>query len=214
MSGSFIPAAASPRPVRLAARLCVAAVLVLYALHVLERFIAEPLLPVFRAVISVVDEQFVVTDARLGREGPNEALDFRANLRRPAQIAGHVVYPFGWQGIPAGEYEVTYTLGGALQYSALLLIIALAWPARRAHELAVRLPMCLLFAGALLLIDVPTTVIAELRHAAENMVDPRALSGWMIWSRLLAGGGGISLSILLAALAINAGRRYSRPVSR
>jgi hypothetical protein len=191
-------------------RLLLAAILVLYPLHVLERPIVEPLVPLFRSVISALDQQFVITDARIDREGRNEVVRFRANLRQPTRFAGRVLYPFGWEGVPGGGYEVNCPLGGVLQYSGLLLILAMAWPARRSAELAVRLGVSLLFVGVLLLIDVPTTVVAELRHAAETLVDPHALSGWMIWSRFLMGGGGIALSILLAVLAIGAGRTVAR----
>jgi ABC-type tungstate transport system substrate-binding protein len=187
----------------------VAAVLVLYPLHALDRPIVEPLVPVFQGVIEALDHRFVITDARLSAEGATEVVRFRANLREPVTVAGRLVYPFGSNGMPAGGYEVMYTLRGVLQYSALLLIIALAWPVRGARELAARLFASALFVGLLLLVDVPTTVIAELRHAVETAVDPGALGGWMIWSRFLMGGGGIALALLLAVLAISAGRRWS-----
>jgi hypothetical protein len=180
-------------------------------LEVLGRFIVEPLVPVFRTVIQALDRRFVITDARLGAQGSTEVVRFRANLRAPVTIAGRVVYPFGSNGMPAGGYQVSCDAGGVLLYSALLLIVACAWPARRAQELAVRLLTCIPLVGVLLLIDVPTTVVAELREGVARLVDPGAQSGWMIWSRFLMGGGGIALSILLTVLAINAGRWFSRP---
>jgi hypothetical protein len=216
MPGSFTAAVTSPRPLSLAVRLLVVAALVLYLVQLLEKAMVEPLVPMYRSVIGLLDQQFVITDARIGRDRGSEVVMFRANLRGPTRFAGRVLYPFGSNGMPAGEYQASCTLGGVLLYSSLLVILALSWPARcvqparRVRELAVRLLISLAFAGLLLLIDVPTTVVAELRHAAETLVDPHALSGWMIWSRFLMGGGGIALSILLAALAIAVGRRYSR----
>lgn len=214
MPGSSTAVATSPRPLRLAARLLVSAVVVLYALHSLERFIVEPLVPVFRGAVGMLDPRFVITDARVIREARGEVVRFQANLREPATIAGQVVYPFGSHGIPDGGYAVTYTVGGALQYGAVALIIALAWPAGGARELVLRLLLCVVFVGALLMIDVPSTVIAELRYGIETSIDPHALSGWMIWSRFLMGGGGLALTMLLAALAICTGDRYSRPPGR
>ena len=41
-------------------------------------------------------------------------------------------------------------------------------------------------------------------------LDSHALGYWMIWSRLLMGGGGLALSVLLAVVAVCVGRRYSR----
>jgi hypothetical protein len=210
MPGSLTPAVTRPRPLRLAVRLLVAAALVLFPVVVLQRLLVEPLLPVFKTVIGVLDQQFVITDARVDREGPDEVMLFQANLKQPTKIAGHLVYPFGWYGVPPGGYQVTCAPGGVLLYSAVLIIIALSWPASRVREVVVRVPLCLLFVALLLLIDVPTTVVAELRHSVETLVDPHALSGWMIWSRFLMGGGGIALSVLLAVIAISAGRWYAR----
>ena len=209
MPGSSTPADRLPQPTRLAARLLLVAVIVLSTLQGLERLIVEPLVPVFGAAVGLLGPQFVVTDSRVIQEETGKVVRFHANLREPMTIAGQVVYPFGSHGIPDGGYEVNYTLGGVLQYSALLLIIAFAWPAKRAQELMVRLLLCIAFVAALLTIEVPSTVVAELRHGVETMVDPSALNVWMIWSRFLMGGGGCALSILLAALAISAGRRYS-----
>jgi hypothetical protein len=190
------------------------AVIVLSTLQGLERLIVEPLVPVFRAAVGMLDPQFVITDSRVIQEQTGEVVRFQANLRKPVTIAGQVVYPFGSHGIPDGGYEVTYTAGGVLQYGALLLIVALAFPAKRAQELMVRLLLCVAFIAALLIIEVPSTVVAELRHGVETMVDPSAVNGWMIWSRFLMGGGGCAVSIVLAALAISAGRRYSRPPAK
>ena len=210
MPGSSIAAASvPPRPLRLAARLLLAALLVLVSLHALERLIVGPLVPVFRLVTEVLDREFVITDARLDHEGPNEVVSFRANLRAPVTIGNRVVYPFGMPGVPTGWYQVDCTLGSVLQYAALLLIIALAWPARHPRELVVRLVTSIVLAVVLLLVAVPTTVVAELRHIVETDVDSHALGYWMIWSRLLMGGGGVALSILFAVMAMSIGRRCS-----
>jgi hypothetical protein len=211
MLGSFTQAARAPAPLRLAARLLVAAILVLYPLHVLERVIVEPLVPALGEVTGVLDGQFVVTDARIEGQASNEILRFRANLTRPMEVAGSVVYPFGRNGLPEGGYQVRCSVSGVLLYSGLLLIIVCAWPVRGARELALRLLMCIPLAAALLLIDVPTTVVAELRQIVVMQADPHGLSLWMIWSRFLMGGGGIAMAICFAALAITAGRRYSPP---
>jgi hypothetical protein len=210
MPGSSTAAVPLPlQPIKLGARLLLVAVLVLYSLHALEHFIVEPLAPMFQAVIGALDRQFVITDAGLGHEGSNEVLSFRANLRAPVTIAQGVVYPFGSHGVPPGWYQVDCTLGSVLQYPALLLIITLAWPARQPREVVVRLLTSAAFAGLLLLIAVPTTVVAELQHAVETEIDSHALGYWMTWSRFLMGGGGVALSMFLAVVAIHIGRRYS-----
>jgi hypothetical protein len=206
MPGSASPAATWPRPLRLSLRLLVAALLMLGSLQLLGHRIVAPLVQPCASLVTLLDDAFVVTDARIAREAGSDVLRIRANLSRPLLTGGKIVYPFGWGTMPAGGYQVVCTVSSTLIYSALVLIIALAWPALSAREYLPRLLVGLILSGLLLLLTLPTTVIAELQHIAETLADPRALGGWMILSRLLMGGGGLALSIALAAVAISAGR--------
>ncbi|HVN43738.1 MAG TPA: hypothetical protein VMT66_00690 [Steroidobacteraceae bacterium] len=210
MPGSSTAAAPLP-PARLIARLLVAAAVVLYLLHTAGSLVLEPLVPVFRAIIGGIDPQFVITDAFTGHEDASEVLIFRANLREAVTVAGQVIYPFGTHGVPEGGFQVSYTVGGVLLDDALMVIILLVWPAQRVWELLVRLLLGLPAMTVLLLIGVPSTVVAELQHALQTQVDTHALGGWLIWSRFLMGGGGMALSSLLALLVIRGTRRFAPP---
>lgn len=199
MPGSPTAAVTWPRPGSLTVRLVVSALLVLGGLHLLERSLVTPLIPAFRSVMSSLDDRFVVTDARIVRQGANEVVRFRANLARPLVVGDHILYPFGTNGVPAGGFQVTNTAGGVLQLPALLLILVLVWPAGRAREFAARLGIASPVMAVLLLLDTPFTAMAELRNGLATMVDPRAVDGWMVASRFLMGGGGYALTLLLAA---------------
>jgi hypothetical protein len=211
MPGSAIPLGDLPRPLELLARTLLVAALVLGLSHVAARPVVTGLIPVYRAAISALDGSFDLTDIAIAHEGPSEVVRFRANLSRPLDVKGTTLYPSGWHGVvPEGGIEVHYTLDGALQYPALALILVLAWPARP-KELFARLAVFVPIALMLLLIDVPSTVIAELWTGLEGMVDPDALPRWMIWSRFLMGGGGLLLGIVAAALDMAVAARLVRP---
>lgn len=197
-----MPVRAAPPPVSLVVRFALASALVLGSLHFSERALAERLIPVFRAAIWVLDDSFVLTEVSVARDGQNAVLRFRANLARPLKEGGRVLYPFGWQGMPLGGYQVHCTLGGVFAYGALLLIVVLAWPARSLRERGARSLLAVPGVALLLLIDIPSTVVAELWNSVEHQFDPHALGGWMIWSRLLMGGGGFVIALLLALACI------------
>lgn len=210
-----MPSGALPRPLELLARTLLVGALVLGLSHLAARPVATGLLPAYRAMISLLDDSFVLTDIAIARDGPNQVIRFRANLARPLDVKGTTLYPFGWRGIvPEGGMEVSYTLNGVLQYVSLTLIVVLAWPARRLNELLLRLVLFVPVALVLLLIDVPSTVVAELWSGLEGMVDPNPLPRWMIWSRFLMGGGGLLLGFVAGALVIVIAARWVRPAWR
>jgi len=183
----------------------VASIAVLVLLHAFRRPIVEPMIPVFRAAVRLLATEFIINSAEIVREGPKETLRFRANLSMPLKFAGQTLYPFGWRGVvPQGGYQVRVDLGGVLQYCALLLILVLAWPASHVKEFAIRLALSLPLTAILLLIDVPSTVAAELWGVLHREYDPGGFNGWMVWSRFLMGGGGLVIACLMGTLAIAA----------
>jgi hypothetical protein len=184
-------------------------------LHVFQRPIVEPMIPVFRGAVRLLATEFIIDSAEIVREGSSETIRFRANLSMPLLVAGRTLYPFGWSGrVPQGAYQVALDLGGVLQYCALLFILVLACPATHVKEFATRLALAAPFSAVLLLIDVPFTVVAELWAALHDQFDPGRFSGWMVWSRFLMGGGGLVLGCLLGALAIAMAHRHAAPTLR
>lgn len=205
-------AAAWPKPLEIAARALLAMVLVLAVVQALGRPLVRPLIPIFRTAIPLLDPRFLITDVRLTRVGANEVVRFRGNLSSPLLIHGRVVNPFGWNGMPAGGLQITYTLGGVLQYDAVLLIFVLAWPVNGLWELARRLALALPCLAILPLAIVPFTVVAEFRHGVESLVEQSSSSGSLIASRYLMGGGGWVIALLAAAFCIDCARRLARHV--
>jgi hypothetical protein len=206
--------AAWPAPLSLAARVLLAALAVLGTAHFTQHRLTSALLPAFATAVWVLDDRFIIKEAVVVGNGVTESVRFRANLARPVVVGEHVIYPFGWNGRPLGGIEVHLTTGGVLLYGSLMLIVVLAWPFRSAAELGTRIALCLVAASVLMLVDVPSTLLAELWHAlpAERL-DAAPGSGWMIWSRYLMGGGGLVLAMLLGATCIVLARRL-RPCAQ
>jgi hypothetical protein len=211
MLGSCTPRAAWISPRELALRVAIASVLILGTVHLFQRPAAEELIPVFRTAIHLLSDSFVVNDARLAEEGASDTVRFRANLARPITVDGRTIYPFGWNGGPEGGLQVNYTVGGVFSYIALMLIVVHAWPAQHVKEQALRFLLSLPRVAVLLVLDVPTTVVAELWNGLYGWADIHRLSGWMIWSRFLMGGGGYLIALLMAGGVLIWARRLSTP---
>lgn len=214
MLGSYTARAAWISPRELAVRLAVASVLILGVMHLLQRPAAEALIPVFRMAIQLLTDSFVINDARIAEHGASDTVRFRANLARPITLDGRTIYPFGWNGAPEGGFQVTYTVGGVWSYIALMLIVVFACPGLRAKEYELRLLLSVVPVAVLLLLDVPTTVLAELWNGIYDWADIHRLSGWVIWSRFLMGGGGYLIALLMAAGVLVWARSLSMPRPR
>jgi hypothetical protein len=183
-------------------RLILVAALVLGAVHLGEQTAARWLLPLYRVELGLLDNRFTVDALDFIRSGSGETLRLRANLAEPIVLDGRVLQPFGWRGQPEGAFQITYTVGGILAYPALESILVLAWPARSARELGIRLAAAAPAMALLLMIDVPTTMMAELWSSVHELLGVARTGGWMIWSRFLMGGGGYVIAIVLGVTAI------------
>lgn len=211
MPGSLTQAATPwPKPLEIAARALISTVLVLAVVQALGRPLVRTLLPIFRAEGPLLDARFVITDVRLARVGADEVVRFQGNLSRPLMIHDRIVAPFGWNGVPAGGFQITYTVGGVLQYGAVLLIVVLAWPTSVPRELAGRLALAAGCAALLPMVIVPFTVIAEFRNGLQNLAAPTASTApaaSLVASRFLMGGGGWVIALLAAVVCIDCARR-------
>jgi hypothetical protein len=208
MPGSLTQAVAPwPRPLDLAVRALLSTVLVLVVVQVLGRPLVRAMLPVISTVTPLLDPRFDITDIRLARFGADEVVRVRGNLSRPLLIGDRIIDPFGWNGAPAGGLQITYTMGGVLEYGALLLILVLAWPASSAFELACRVALALPCAALLPMLIVPFTVAAEFRHGLDGLLGSSSPRESLIASRYLMGGGGWAIALTAAIFCIALARR-------
>jgi hypothetical protein len=199
-----------PKPVELGVRVLIAGILVLSVLYHLQRVIVEPLIPAFARAVHLIDPDFTVLGSTVEHNGSNPTVLIRANLELPIRLAGRTLYPFGWvPGQSASAIEVWFSLSGLMQFSAMMFIIVLAWPVRRLLELLLRSVLCLPLMAALLFLQAPFTVVAELWVFIFHELAPGRFNGWLLWSRFLMGGGGLLLASLCALIAVVAARRMT-----
>lgn len=193
-------------------RLVIVTVLVLGIAHWIRSPVVESLIPVYRTTLSLLNDQFTVDDLEIDRSETGEKLLLQANLSQPLLLGHKTLYPFGWSGQPAGEFLVSLTVGSVLAYSALVLIVVLVWPARSGKEMLVRLLVAVPAVVLLLLVDVPTTMTAELWNGVFGIAQEATMSRWMIWSRFLMGGGGFVIALLTGIGVVLATSRILDPL--
>jgi len=190
-------------PHKLLLRLIVVGAGVLLLAHHYQRALLTPLLPLIQSTLTHVQDDFTIQSLDIVENGPNEVLRLHANLARPTYISGRMFYPIGWQSAAEGGYEIRLTVGGTIQYSLLILIVVLAWPAGHWRVALTRL----LFALPLMLLNTAITFPAELW----NPIHEEWLSDitWplLVASKMLMGGGGLILGLLCGAGIIAATSR-------
>jgi hypothetical protein len=202
MHGRALP----PLP-ELLARLLVVSAIVVAPLLLWQESIVQPLLGIFSREVRLVAPEFTINSAEITRRQPSQVVRFRANLSVPLEYGEQTIYPFGWNGTPQGGFEVSLSLSGLFDYPAMLLIVALAWPTHSAGELGLRLIFSAVAVSALVMMETPITVAAELCNSLRGHFNLQGRCGWMVVSRFLMGGGGFALALLLATVVIVASRQ-------
>jgi hypothetical protein len=202
-----VPSRARPR--RWLPRLIVSTLAVLWLVHACSADVVDLLLPAFRAEVTALDDNLSIGSLQQIRDGPNQVIRMRANLRRPVYIEGQVIYPRGWLPGTAGGYQVYLDTIGVLQGPAVLLIVVLSWPQRSWRELSMRLAIAASLLLLLLSLDSPAELLGNFQHAVLRPVGGG--SGLFAWSRFLEGGGNCALALAFAGASIALADRHSRP---
>lgn len=189
-------------PLKLFARVVLVSALVLWLVHHYQRVIVEPMLPLMSATFSAVQSTFVFQALDIADEGVNETLRLRANLAKPINVNGRMFYPIGWNTHEQGGYQITLTVGGALQYSVMTLIVVLAWPCAQWRTLLKRMAIALPLMLTILLLNTTITFTAELWNPIHEQWLPDITWPLLVASKLLMGGGGLLLGLVCGVMAI------------
>ena len=199
---------------RLLAGLLPASALVLAAGYLWGQSLALALVPLIRWTVWLFAPEFTIHSVAVVHQNGTDSLQFLANLASPVDYAGHIAYPLGWLGGPAGAYRVLCSLSGVLEYPSVFLILLAGWPVTRRMEWALRAVMAVPLLLLLPCLDISSTVTAELWNVVRASYAPGEISRWMIWSRFLMGGGGLSLSLVAAAAVVLGAWRLCDPSRR
>jgi hypothetical protein len=199
-----------PLPSKLAARVLVATSVVLCGLFAIERPLGAYLAPLFRSEIELIAPQFTVLSSYTMAAGEKQQLRFRVYLSKAINLDGHVLSPFpDPEANSQAAVEVAFPLSDVFKYGPLTLILVLAWPVAGPKELAVRIALAVPLTTILVLVDIPSAVLANLWNDVRNELGAHSASGWVLFRRCLSGGGGLVLGCFMAGVAIAVGRRLT-----
>jgi hypothetical protein len=173
--------------------------------------IVEALRPVLIGTLDLLTNAFQILDSQVAQKGHNWVLRTTADFARLLIVNGQVVLPLAERG--GGWMEVSLTVGGILQYPAMLAISVLAWPATL-REWSVRLLVLPIPVALLLLGSASFTLLAELWFPVHDELAPAQFWPLLAWSRFLMGGGGLVLALLLSALTIVIAAKVAKTASR
>jgi hypothetical protein len=191
-------------PLEVLLRALASACLVLCVLPFCGPWLVRPLSSPVRVLIGAFDTTFTASDVGVVATGPEVQLYVRADLARPARLGTNILAPA--KTAPAGMLYIAREVDNVFQYAALALIVVMAWPGTTG-EVAARLSIALPLSMLLVLLDVPSEALGDLwsllHHLHPELHAPE--SAWTFWGRLLMGGGGLALGLVVAAISITAG---------
>jgi hypothetical protein len=190
-------------PLKLISRLIIAGSAVLWLAHVFQGALLTTMLPLIRTTLENVQDTFVVQSLEVATNETNEVLRLRANFAGPTYVNGRTFYPIGWQSTQQSGFEISLTVGGALLYSLLTLIVILGWPAVRWREYVSRLVVALPLMLGLVLLNVGITFPAELWEPIHDEWMADITWPLLSASRMLMGGGGLILGLVCGGIAIS-----------
>jgi hypothetical protein len=193
----------------LAIRLLLSYALVLCFAARYGRDFVEALLPVFQAVIVLLDVHYRILSLTISTEGADTVVRLMITLAQPIFLNGHLIMPD-----PRGWATVTTTIGTVLQIPLISLGLIFAWPVRCLGEFLARLGIGLALLSIAMLLDTPFSLWACLWDLHVHAFDPGRFSPLLIWQRSLMGGGRLAIGVALgvASIALSQ-RRFWRALS-
>ncbi len=187
-------------------RFIAAAVAGLLAALALGGPLVEASLPAVRAVVDRIDGHFRSVSLDRVRVGDEDFIERRA-VPVVHVVGDHVV--FGSAGVEVSERAAAGLLLQPLVFAFALLV---AWPWRRAVELALRTALCVPILILVLAADVPVQLCGYLHYREQLALDPDGFSVLAVLADLMNAGGRFALTAAAVALATCAARRLTSEV--
>lgn len=187
-----------PRRLRDAGFRFVIALSLLTALaHGIGMQLIPALLPVFRAQIGWLDENYRVRDVRYINDGGNRLIALEVSVARYFVLGGRLIEPD-----PQGRARAT-TLAANLFVPAILCFsIVAAWPVRRMRDHARRVLLALPCVAAIMLMDVPFVLWGEVWSLHVAAMEPDRFSPLLSWVDFMQGGGRLVLGLAAGIISV------------
>jgi len=151
--------------------------------------IAQPLLvaaliPPWRAVIETLEPDFRVVELRAPAMQAEPLIELVVTPARTIIVGTRAIVPEGSERAAAAMSR-----GAAWLALTVFLVTLIAWPVSRpAREWPLRIVLGLPLLAALLLVDVPISLLGPLRSLIAG-IGPGDSDAWIVGSRFLRGGG-------------------------
>ena len=186
-------------------RFALAIALTLALSHANDARVVESLLPLMKAEIAWLDDNYRVLDLSLDRQGADRVIRLEVGLARIIVLGGQALHPD-----PRARANVSTLAGHITQPVILCLALILAWPARRLSEYPVRALIASGGIALVVLVDVPFVLWGELWNIHVLALEPDRFSPLLIWKYFLQGGGRFVLGLAVGVLAVVAGQAAVR----
>lgn len=190
----------SVRGAPVAARLTLAAGVLLPFSFLLGDAAVERLLPAYQVVFEHLGDEYQVVRFSLDREGADLVVRAEIALRPVIVIRDKALTPD-----PRGRANASTLAANGLLAPLLALLTAFVWPAHRPVEYLVRLAIATPLLAVLMLLDTPSVLAGELWQLVLDRVAPGSFSPLVMWKEFLQSGGRQSLGIAVGLLAVAAG---------
>lgn len=159
--------------------------------------LVRALLPLFATVFGWVAAEFRLLALTVSMEGADRVLRAEVTIRQTFIVGGKLFFADA-----RGSANASTLMAHALQGPLAALLVALAWPARRALEAVTRLLLLVPLLVVVAMIDVPCVLAAELWQMVVEKVAPRPFSLLMLWRDFLQGGGRHALGLMAGGAAV------------
>lgn len=180
-------------------RFALAIVLLLALGHFIGARLIESMLPLVKAEIAWLDDNYRVIDLELDRQGADRVIRLEVGLARIIVLGGQALHPD-----PRARANVSTLAGNLVQPAMLCLALILAWPAHRIIEYPARVLLACVGIAVIVLVDVPFVLWGELWDIHVSAFDPDRFSLLLLWKGFLQGGGRFVLGFVIGALAVAA----------
>lgn len=212
---------ASPRPLAAFALRLLMATVLLGALAVRHGAdLVQAILPLLRAELAALDDNYRIHDLRLQQMGADRVVYVEVSQARTIMLGEQV-----FVADPRGRANASTLVAHLTLPLVLLGACALAWPlssagtrltgGQRISRILGRLLAMSLGGAAVLALDVPFVLWAEIWSLHVDAAQPDRVSALLMWHDFLQGGGRMALGVALGCLAgWLSGGRLDQPKAR
>jgi hypothetical protein len=156
-----------------------------------------------KQVMDRVEPGLAVLRLPLQSRPSGQVLRAQVAMVAPLQVGEQRVIPH-----PRGRAHAQVPAAQVALAPALLLLLLVAWPARRRPEWAWRLLLAVPALLLLLALDTPLVLMAEVWGLLVDHYDPGSLTPLLAWSEFLRLGGRVLLAAALALAVVSLGRGF------